>query len=409
MSKLDGNVLLSIPSHPKEPIKTDDPTNQLHRFNIAGLRSRFARFKYELSQMELPAPVLILTPWRAFGCMTLFGVILLIYGIAILVGCLSLHEYSVEFTNASDKGTVSIPITYSTSGDVFIYIKLDQMYQNVEWYSKSVSQSQLSGGSVSATDSLCSPWANGSYPCGLVAASVYTDTFTFRIKRSGDATSSYLSIDESSATISSLLAKQTTNPSVSDYNVTDSTRATNPFWILRYFPPTICRPITADLSPTTTYTVALDSYNLPQCTSFSSTSATCIYSPTCDSTVAQEILNPAGWGVENSHVRNWLTTSSLPTVMKLWAKVSVPLYAGDVIYIDVRQNWAASGVTKTIVFSETNWQGGPSTFLPSCLIAVGGSYIIAAILLYLAFRIKPRIMGDISSYQFAEASIFQTN
>ena len=409
MAILEANVLLTVPNHPRDTITIEDPATQAHSHDASVSLSAFCRFTHALSQMDLASPVLVLTPWRAFGCMTIFGLILLTYGIAIMIGAGFLSEFSAEFTHTPDKGTVAIPITYSTNGDLFIYIKFENMYQNVQWYTNSLSQPQLASGNVAGSYSACLPWSNGSYPCGLVSASLYTDAFTFRLLRIGAATSSYLSLDETSATISTILAKQTLNPVVIDYDVTDAVRDSNPFWLLRYFPPTICRPIEADSSPTTAFTVSLDSYNLPQCTNFNSLNASCIYSPTCDPGIAQEILNPAGWGVENSHVRNWLATSSLPTMLKLWAKILVPLYEGDVVYVDVRQNWHAAGVTKTIVICETNWQGGPSLFLPICLMSVGFCYILAAAFMHVKFRLKPRVLGDVSNYRFADESLIKAN
>jgi hypothetical protein len=336
--------------------------------------------------------------------MTFFGLILIAYGIAILIGSLSLKEFSVEFTNVADKGTVAIPITASISGDVFVYVRFANVYQNVQWYVNSVSSSQLSGGIVTGDESSCDPWNYGPYPCGLIAASVYNDRLTFRIKRNGETSSSYLAVDESSATISSSVAQQTKNPIVPDHNASDPTRATSPFWLLRHFPPTICRPISADNSPGSEYSVTVDSNNLPECFNFNSEGASCSFTPACDPADAEEILNPAGWGVENSHFRNWMATASLPTFLKLRGKVSVPLNVGDIVYVDVRQVWAANGATKQIVITEANWQGGPSVFLPSCMIATGGCYVLAALVLFLMWRRKPRIQGDMGDYKFANAS-----
>jgi len=404
---MSDNFLLEAPKHPKEAIKTEEPSDQLHRFNLARLKGRYAKFIYELSQMEAPATVAVLTPGRAFGCMGIFGLALLSYGIAILIACLSISEISVDFTNTLDKGTLVLPIPSSMSGDVFIYVRLQNVYQNVQWYANSYSRDQLLSGDTSFTDTLCAPWNNGSYPCGLIAASAFNDLLTFRIKRAGDSYSSYLSLDESSSTISTIFAQQTKNPTVKDYTDANSVTESHPFWLLQYFPPTLCRPLVADDSANTVYSVSLDSSSIPQCKNFNSANATCIFSPPCNPSVATEILNPAGWGVENSHFRNWMATAGRPTFLKLWAKVVVPLYAGDVVYVDVRQFWSAEGATKEVVITQANWQGGPDLFLPCCLIGVGILYILAVAMLICKWRVNGRRLGDITGYNFANASVFR--
>ena len=384
----DHNILLDAPERPHEALPAEHENDKrVHRVAWAMISSRWQMFKYNMFQQRLPATIAILTPRNSIGFLLLLGAICLAYGIALLVGSLQIQSYSVEYTSTSGAATVNIPITSDMSTNTYIYIKFQNVYLNTKDYTSSLDTSQLEDGVIAAGSSDCSPWEESYYPCGLIAASAFTDTFVFRLQR--DSTTTFLSVDESADTIVSPTGPTLKNPST----VSDSD-----FWIVPYFPPTVCQAVSAsDATPEFTVNmVTLDSGE----TSVDCTSTSCNFTPTCSGDYA-EVTNPAGWGMENSHFQNWMSTPATPFFSKLWAKVEEPLYAGDVIVVDLVGRWSAGNGKKFVQISEINWQGGRSDFLGASLIAVGAAYIIGALIILREWRRNPRVLGDHDRFKFA--------
>jgi len=105
-------------------------------------------------------------------------------------------------SDAENKCTVWVNVTQPIAAPVYVYYKIDNMYQNHRRYVKSRSYSQLAGKYLSAADlkSDCDPvnevghlWEAQqknlkgnkldaklpAIPCGLMAKSFFNDTLTF--------------------------------------------------------------------------------------------------------------------------------------------------------------------------------------------------------------------------------------
>ncbi|KAH8511468.1 hypothetical protein Peur_053108 [Populus x canadensis] len=165
-------------------------------------KPKYSRF----TQQELSACKPILTPGWVISSFIVIGVVFIPIGLASLFAsehlveiverydtdCIppayrnnSLHYIQASETNKTCTRTFNVP--KHMKSPVFIYYELDNYYQNHRRYVKSRSDTQLRGkASESATDT-CEPEAvtsNGQpiVPCGLVAWSLFNDTYRFSVK-----------------------------------------------------------------------------------------------------------------------------------------------------------------------------------------------------------------------------------
>jgi hypothetical protein len=61
---------------------------------------------------------------------------------------------------------------------------------------------------------------------------------------------------------------------------------------------------------------------------------TCTFEPPCEGDF-EPVPNPAGWGVENAHFMSWVRPAPQPEFRKLYAKITTPLEANDVLRITI--------------------------------------------------------------------------
>lgn len=152
----------------------------------------------DFQQQRLKAWQPLLTPGYVLAVFTFIGVLFVILGIVILMASSSVKEQtsaSYETTRdqvcpgAKSGATCSFNIQMTIEEDmeppIYMYYKMTNFYQNHRRYVKSRSDSQLKGDSSydsSGCDPLIKPPGGNStsktlYPCGLIAQSVFNDTF----------------------------------------------------------------------------------------------------------------------------------------------------------------------------------------------------------------------------------------
>ncbi|PKA53097.1 ALA-interacting subunit 1 [Apostasia shenzhenica] len=166
-------------------------------------KPKYSRF----TQQELPACKPILTPSFVIAVFALMGIIFIPIGLA----CLSASEQVVEIVDQYDE--VCIPIQFREDkvrfiqsigmnksctrtlkvpkymrSPIFVYYELDNFYQNHRRYVKSRSDKQLRYKSKEAETSTCAPEATTAdgapiVPCGLIAWSLFNDTYKFSLAR----------------------------------------------------------------------------------------------------------------------------------------------------------------------------------------------------------------------------------
>lgn len=152
-------------------------------------------------QQNLKAWQPILTPKPVIITFLALGVIFLPIGIALLVASNQVVEVSQRYddscyaeadgTFASAKCIITIEVTEKMKNPVYMYYRLENYYQNHRRYVKSRNDNQLRGQVVGSYSSLqdCEPLKSEGdssdsskffLPCGLIAWSVFNDTFALK-------------------------------------------------------------------------------------------------------------------------------------------------------------------------------------------------------------------------------------
>eukprot|EP01088_Endostelium_zonatum_P017033 TRINITY_DN4847_c0_g1_i1.p1 TRINITY_DN4847_c0_g1~~TRINITY_DN4847_c0_g1_i1.p1 ORF type:complete len:361 (+),score=69.38 TRINITY_DN4847_c0_g1_i1:197-1279(+) len=152
-------------------------------------------------QQRLKSCQPILTPIPVIVTLGFTCVVFVVLGIVILVTSLHIGEASVRYDNCSPNVNTFCNVTLELKEDikapVYVYYKLTNYYQNHRSYVKSRYDDQLNGkysDSYSTLESHCDPLTSKGdshnpddfyIPCGLIALSLFNDTFVI-YKPDGD-------------------------------------------------------------------------------------------------------------------------------------------------------------------------------------------------------------------------------
>ncbi|CAL5341431.1 unnamed protein product [Camellia sinensis] len=160
-------------------------------------RPKYSRF----TQQELPACKPILTPRWVISAFMLVSIVFIPIGVASLFASRDVVEIVDRYeTECIPPASRSDKIKYIQSQDdktcnrtltvpkrmkqpIYVYYQLDNFYQNHRRYVKSRSDQQLKYATSETDTSTCKPedTANGAsiVPCGLIAWSLFNDTYSF--------------------------------------------------------------------------------------------------------------------------------------------------------------------------------------------------------------------------------------
>jgi len=175
-----------------EPIEMAEKKEKIDKFSR---RPKTSNFK----QQSLPAWEPVVRPVPIIIICYFLGIIFIVIGVICYTAASGTYEQTIQYdslcgtTNLCD---ISFTIATNLSQQVFFYYQIDGMYQNHRRYTKSRDDHQLRGEHVTISElSDCYPViaVNGSgdinfayFPCGLVAKSMFNDTFTlYQIESNG--------------------------------------------------------------------------------------------------------------------------------------------------------------------------------------------------------------------------------
>lgn len=244
---------------------------------------------------------------------------------------------------------------------VFLYYKLSNFYQNHRRYVKSLHSNQLRGQGVPAdelSDSDCKPLGdlNGKavYPCGLIANSMFNDTFSSAFRVADNTVYQFSDRNiawpgEASKYVSSPI-KNHNDPKSKGYDSLDEI-VPPPNWALRY--------------PGGVYNSSQPPPDLKQ----------------------------------DLHFQNWMRTAGLPIFSKLYGRNDAEAMQPGTYRIIVGLNFPVLPYNgkKGIVISTVSWSGGKNPFLGYAYVGAAGLFILLAAAGTIRHLVKPRYASMPSS------------
>ncbi|KAL0947286.1 hypothetical protein HGRIS_013406 [Hohenbuehelia grisea] len=237
---------------------------------------------------------------------------------------------------------------------VLFYYRLSNFFQNHRRYVKSYNTDQLSGEAVSAKDlenSDCKPLASIDgkpvYPCGLIANSLFNDTFSNLrlLNPPGNAAdqTEYILSDKNIAWPGE--RKKYVDTPGYDF----SAIVPPPNWAKRY---------------PNNYTNENPPPNLR----------------------------------DDQRFQNWMRTAGLPTFSKLYGRNDTVTLSKGRYEVIIGLNYPVQKYkgTKSIVISTVSWIGGKNPFLGWAYVAASGVFIVLAVAGTVRHLVRPRRLGDMS-------------
>ncbi|KAL9714939.1 alkylphosphocholine resistance protein lem3 [Leucoagaricus gongylophorus] len=256
---------------------------------------------------------------------------------------------------------VEFNIPINLQAPVFFYYGLTNFYQNHRRYVKSLNSDQLQGKYVSPNslnNSDCDPlgaaglFGNISiYPCGLIANSIFNDTFyTPTLQNSNDSSEPQpYPFSEKGIAWDGERRKYVADPTKTGNGYSSySEIMPPPNWRLR-FPQ------------------GYNETNMPNLQ-------------------------------EDEHFQNWMRTAGLPSFTKLYGRNDIDTMQSGTYQIVIGLNFPVLSYrgTKSFVISTVSWIGGKNPFLGWAYVASSALFILIAILGTARHLIKPRRLGDMS-------------
>ncbi|KAL1960018.1 hypothetical protein VTO42DRAFT_686 [Malbranchea cinnamomea] len=231
---------------------------------------------------------------------------------------------------------------------VFLYYRLSNFYQNHRRYVKSLNLDQLKGKFVSnssVSGSTCDPirtddQGKAYFPCGLIANSLFNDTFASPIRVGGSTNETY----------------PMTNKGISWSSDRDLFKKTEYQWY--------------DVVPPPNWAVKYPNNYTEE--------------------------NPPPNLQEYEEFQVWMRTAGLPTFSKLARRNDNETMRAGMYQLDIAYHFPVTvyGGTKSVVITTTTVVGGKNPFMGIAYVIVGGICIVLGGVFTFAHLIKPRKLGD---------------
>jgi hypothetical protein len=352
----------------------------------------------QFTQQRLKAWQTRLPDWAVIALYVVGGVVFLVLGVFLLRMSWGVEEHVLNYTDITldenGVGDLIMTVEKDMEPPIWVYYQLDAFHQNHRRYVKSRDDSQLQAATptkVSVDDiSACEPAVHGDggrplYPCGLVASSVFNDTFALVAKGPDEGDEwKRLKIDESARTIA--WAADVDSGKFANYDPEAKTGSKQnqvqmDMWLNQRFPPVACLQTSLTdekrYNPAYVSTRQEDGVSVTDCRGFTS-------GPKCEfadkrgnkiDCVAPdyEEVPVDDWGVTSGHFLVWMRVAGLPKFRKLWGKVDQRLAAGTRLKVYVASHFPVKGFKgqKAVVISTSSSLGGRNDFLGMGYLAVG--------------------------------------
>ncbi|CAG9460632.1 unnamed protein product [Pedinophyceae sp. YPF-701] len=323
---------------------------------------RYSKF----TQQEMWAARPIPTPFSVITAFMVIAVVFVPLGAACLAASRSTVEYSARYDDSCMPGdgnaareaalmtlagegnqcdAVTFDITEKMEAPVYLYYELDNYHQNHRRYVTSRSDPQLRGGDVKSTLDACEPRryrigsaeseANAVTPCGLIAWSLFNDTFSVFTD-----------------------ADRTQEIAVSADGIAWPTDVQNRFG--------------GDVFPV--------NFNQDPPTRGGGT------------------LDPAVALADQERLAVWMRVATLPRFRKLWGRIDQDIPAGTTLHLRIqnRYNTYRFDGKKAIVLATASWLGGKNDFLGVSLLVVGCCSLLFAVVYFAVAMVHPRKAGDLA-------------
>jgi len=322
-------------------------------------------------QQRLKAWQPILTPKSVIPAFLIIGLIFVPLGIGLYITSENVKEITMDYTECalapatlSDTGVpehvskwsydpvtkncvLEFEIQEDFSGPVFLYYRLTNFYQNHRRYVRSFNSRQLRGEALAYQDlTECDPLDKvtvdgtvyGIYPCGLIANSIFNDTFSNLTSSDGGFSFSEKGIAWPSD------KEKFKNSNYQPGPTGNFTVVPPPYW--------------------TKYNGYYTVDNLPKIE-------------------------------EDEHFQVWMRTAGLPNFRKLYGRSDDTLKAGTYqITVNSIYNVKSFEGTKSIVISTVSWMGGKNPFLGIAYMTVGSICLALGIAFLVKHLVSPRKLGD---------------
>jgi hypothetical protein len=322
---------------------------------------------YAFTQQRLRAWQPILRPKYVVISFLILTAIFIPFGIALLMASKSVIQYEIPYTYSCKmvrnetlgwapycEAVIEFNITKTIKPPSYLYYKLENFYQNHRRYASSRYDKQLEGqadATYAEVQSSCTPiisyagknTSNFYDPCGLIAWSMFNDTFTITTLNKSD-NSAVIVCDTKS-----------------QIGCTKQGIAWKSDRTVKFRPPN---------TPVENRMYNLTYYN--------------------ESThVIPDILD--------EDLMVWMRTAALPNFRKLHRIINQELNPGK-YYLHVVQNFPVTqfGGKKSIVISTTSWIGGKNDFLAICYLVVGSICFSLAVVFAVGMLIQ-KIFNSTSS------------
>jgi len=264
----------------------------------------------------------------------------------------ALIQNSTAALGSQSQCVIHFDVPADLDPSILLYYKLTNFYQNHRRYVDSLDADQLKGKHRTVKDlrsGTCKPVAiEGDrvvYPCGLIANSLFNDTFSgLTLLNPAAGESPEYTMSEKNIAWPGEAKKYVAQP---DYQLSEIVPPPN--WRARY----------------------PDGYTES---------------------------NPPPNLKEDEHFQNWMRTAGLPTFTKLYSRNDSDKLSKGRYQIVVNMNFPVKPYkgTKSIVISTVSWIGGKNPFLGWAYVAAAALFVLLAVLGTIRHLVRPRRLGDMS-------------